>query len=363
MSKKRAKPDESSASKKRDQIEQEERWAALAAFLMRCRSIAEVAEEFGLTKKEARMVVLEGLPEVGHDVVCGPTNIHGEETFIAVPADATDENSPPHPRLWRWSKAANDQPYGAVTFLASYKPAKIKIIPIDGIHFGSADHDEEMFEELLQKIAEDDHTFCFLNGDIISEIKGGSREDREQLLLSLAGEFIKKMKPVAHKILWAQQGCLEARSAAQQGFDPLAYFCMKQKIPYFDQPCYIDINWGVHTFMLWAMHGKSTAQTIGAHINTLRRPAVIQNYTHFLVSGHVGDAICNRIVKVKRNTIRGRLDPKEEFHIILGNFKKFLGTTSARKGHQPTSHDILVLNLYPDGKHHVKTAHTIEVSE
>jgi hypothetical protein len=109
------------------------------------------------------------------------------------------------------------------------------------------------------------------------------------------------------------------------------------------------------------MHGHSTAQVKGAKINALSRPACVQDYTHFIVGGHVGDAIWNRRIILCRNPVTGEIEPKEEFVITLGNFTKFFGTRAARLGQQPSSNQVVVLYLYPpdkdhpDGSHHVKT--------
>lgn len=327
----------------------------VATYLSRCRSISDISNEFDLTPKDAR-AALRKLSDVGYDVVSGPKNIHGDATFVAVPNHVEDGEVTTDQRIWRWQAEASGQPYGAVIFPATFKPSKIKIIPIDGIHFGSSSHDATKFDTLIDRIAKDDQTFCFLNGDILSEISGGPRDQREHLLLERIAVFTKKMQHISHKILWAQQGCLEARSAAQQGFDPLEYFCTKLGVPYFKEPCYVDIHWAGQLFTVWAMHGQSTAQMKGAKLNALRRPAVVQEWTHFVVAGHVGDAMWNRAIKIVRDPVAGRLTPKEEFHVILGNFKRFLGTQSARKGHQPPSNEILVLSIYADGQHHCRTA-------
>jgi len=328
----------------------------IAAYLTRNRSLAEVATEFGLKPRDAK-VAIDALVSIGYDIVEGPRDIHGHKTFVAVPDAGLEAPLPPSARLWRWQEEANGQPYGAVFFPASYQPEKIKIIPLDGIHYGSPVHDERLFDALIQKVASEPNTFVFLNGDAISEITGGHRQHREALLLDRSSAFIRKLQPIMSKILWAQQGCLEARASSQQGFDPLEYLCTKLDIPYFKEPVYIDLHWAGNLWTLWAMHGQSTAQMKGSRLNALRRPAVIQDWTHFVIMGHVGDAMWNRNIRIVRDPAACKLVPREEFHVILGNFKRFLGTPSAKRGHQPPSNEVLTLHLYPDGQHHVKTLH------
>ena len=83
----------------------------------------------------------------------------------------------------------------------------------------------------------------------------------------------------------------------------------------------------------------------------------MHEFTNFLVMGHIGDSIWNRVVKFCRNPANGQLEEREEFHVILGNFTKYLGTKSARRGNLPPSNETVILHLYPDGDTHVKTVH------
>jgi len=322
----------------------------IASFMTRGRSVAELAHKFHMSAEEAITRINEGFE--GFDIFEGPKNLAGEPTYVAVPRTGNIEIPA---RAWEWIREPTGQPYGVVAFPADFNHQKIRIVPIDGILFGDPAHDAARFNSIVRKIARDPNTFCFLNGDIIAEITGGKREVREQLLLDRTAEFQQLMQPIAHKIMWAQQGCLEERSLKKQGFDPLEYFCDHFGIPYFDEPVYIDLFWGQQLFTIWAMHGFSTAQLKGSKMNSLRRPAQMHEYTHFVIRGHLGDSIWNRVPKVHRNTVQGKLELKEEFHVILGNFKKYLGTKAAKKGETPPSNETIVLYLYPDGNHHVKT--------
>jgi hypothetical protein len=324
----------------------------LARFMTRGRSVREVAKAFDLSKEEAEQRLAKGFD--GYDLFVGPKNVEGDPTYVAVPRAGTFKVSD---KAWQWKEAPAGQPYGAVQFPKDFNHQKIRIIPLDGILYGDQAHDAARFDAIVKKIAREPNTFCFLNGDIIAEIKGGKREAREQRLLELAVEFGNKMRPIAHKIMWAQQGCLEARSRLHQGFDPLEHFCGKAGIPYFTEPVYVDLFWGDQLFTIWTMHGHSTAQVKGAKMNALRRPAQVHEFTHFILMGHVGDSIWNRVIKVCRDPVAGSLIPREEFHVILNNFKHYFGTRAARRGETPPSNEAVVLYVYPSGDHHVKTEH------
>lgn len=324
----------------------------MARYMTHGRSVKDLAKAFKMTEQEADQRLKNGFQ--GYDLFLGPKNLAGEQTFVAVPSCGEIKKQE---RAWQWTREPNGQPYGVVRFPADFNHQKIRIIPIDRICYGAQDHDAERFDAILNKLAREPNTFCWLNGDIITELKGGKKEERERALVALAAAFSEKMRPIAHKILFAQQGCFEERSLRNQGFDPLAHFCYLLNIPYFREPVYIDLYWGDHLFTIWTMHGHSVAQLKGSKINALRRPAQIHEYTNFMIMGHIGDSIWNRVPKVCRNPARGALEQREEFHIILGSFTKYLGTRSARRGEIPPSNETIVLYLYPDGDTHVKTEH------
>lgn len=323
----------------------------IAAFMINGKSPTEVARKFGLAEDEVQARMAKGFD--GYDLFKGPLNIAGEQTYTAVPRVM---NGKIPERVWKWIRSSRpDNPYGAIIIPDDFAHKKIRIIGLDGIFYGDASHDAARFDETVKEIARSPNTFCFLTGDAIGEITGGKKDEREQALLARAVEFDRKLRPIAHKILWAQRGCTEERAVKYQRFDPLQHFCVKYEVPYFTEPCYIDFDWRGHTFRFWVMHGHSTAQVKGAKINALRRPAQIHGFTHFIIMGHVGDAMWNRQVKIIRSPIEARLRAREEFLIILGNFKRYFGTRAARRGDSPPSNDVIKLYLYPDGNHHVKT--------
>lgn len=323
---------------------------AIAAFMTCGRSVDEVAKKFHLSREDAQRWLEGGLKE--YELFVGPNNLRGEQTYVAVPKFGNVKVSE---RVWTFQRQKDGQPYGVVSFPDDYIHRKIKIVPLDSILFGDAAHDEKRFENVIRKIARSPNMFCFLNGDIIAHVTRGKKDMKEQILLERCVEFARKMKPIAHKILWAQQGCLEERAMRMQSFDPLQYFCEFYEVPYFMEPVYIDLIWRDHIFTFWAMHGHSTAQVKGAKINALRRPAKPHEYTHFMLMGHIGDTIWNRVPKLIRNPVECKLEAKEEFHVILAAFKKYFGTRAARRGYIPSSNSDVVCYVYPDGEHHVKT--------
>jgi hypothetical protein len=324
----------------------------VADYLTHGRSVKEVASHFKITVEEAAQQLEKGLKD--YDLVPGPKNIREEPTYVAVPSFGKVRR---RSRAWEWRQEPNGQPYGAVVFPKGYRHKKIRIVPLDGIHYGSPDHDDERFRSILQKIENETNTFCYLNGDVIAPVEGGTKKEREDATIDRSHELSQLLQPIAHKIMFAQRGCLEARTWKSQRFDPLRAFCGRLDIPYFTEPVYLDIWFGDNLFTLFTIHGYSMADLKGSKINALRRPAQVQEFTHFVIMGHIGDALFNDPLIVTRHPIEGSLVMKEEFQIVLGSFTKYLGTDKARRGKLPPSNEVIVLNLYADGDYHVKTVH------
>ncbi len=331
----------------------------IARFLTRGHSVREIANSLHQSQAEIKRRLEKGLE--GYELYKGPKNIQKEQTFVAVPSVGTTEVPP---RAWGWIQDRRDNhPYGAVLFPEDFNFSKIRIVPLDSIYFGDESHDAERFEHTLRVIAKTPNTFCFLNGDILGLIKGGRRDIREQMLLDRLQAFTALMRPVMHKILWAQRGCLERKIYASQGFDPLEFFCAKFGIPYFTQPVFIDLFWGNRLFTLWTMHGRSAARLKGSRINALRHPSLMLEYTNFVIQGHIGDALINSQPRVIRRVGTGRLLVKNEYHLTLGSFRRYFGTEAAIKADMPPVQDTIILYIYADGTYRAKTTRRISGDE
>lgn len=323
----------------------------IAAYMSRGRSAREIKLHFMFSDDEVKKLLEKGLE--GYDLYPGPQNTMGEQTYALVPS--VESGKIPE-RAWTLrTSTVPGQPYVGIDFPADFNHRKLRIVPLDGIFYGDPQHDAERFKRTIQFIRREPQTFCFLNGGIIAEIRGGKQEERDMLLMERTGEFERLIRPIMHKILWAQQGLEEKRSFRQQQFDPLDHICRRYGIPYYDQPVYADLCWNGHVWSVFAIHGQSNAVVKGAKMNALIRVAEVQGFTNFFVMGHIGDAISNRHVRICRDPVRGKLVPREEFHVILSNFKRYFGTDKARKGVPPSTQDMVVLYAYPNGEYHVKT--------
>lgn len=323
----------------------------IAAYMTRGRSLQEVAKKFNLTLDKVQALLEVGFKR--YDLISPSLyNLSGDPTYVAIPAN--DTVGVPE-KAWKWEPSSKpEQPYGAVIFPEDFRYKKIRIIPLDSILYGDPQHDAERFDNVLQGIASSPLTFCFLNGDVIAPMKNVKKANKDRVHNERCVELEKKLRKVAHKILWAQQGCTEEKARKSEQLDPLAYVCDRYDIPYFGEPVYADVHaWG-HLFTFWAMHGFSNARFKGTKLNALRHPANVQGYINFAIMGHVGDAMFNRVTRVSRDVVHGRILKRDAYHIILPKFTRYWGTRAAKKGIAPSSDDTICCYLFADGKYKVK---------
>ncbi|EKE05478.1 MAG: hypothetical protein ACD_19C00274G0001, partial [uncultured bacterium] len=118
------------------------------------------------------------------------------------------------PRIFTVAQSENDRDYLAITFPQDLDFSKnpedsaIRIIPIDSVTFGDHLCDLDAFKEVLRRAVSKPYVFLFFNGNII----GGSLYN-ESTAVDLRREFKSLIAPVAHKILWAQSGNIEASAS------------------------------------------------------------------------------------------------------------------------------------------------------
>lgn len=327
----------------------------LAEFMTRGRSVQEVAVKFNLPVDTVQHLLEAGFKR--YDLIAPSLhNLQGETTYVAIPANDTVKVPG---KVWSWEHGSDpEQPYGAVIFPEDYRHKKLRIIPLDSVLFGAPQHNAERFDNVLSEIARKPNTFCLLNGDIIAPMTGIKKKDKDRVHNERCIELEKTLRRIAHKILWAQQGCTEAKARKSEQLDPLEYVCDRFGIPYFTEPVHVDVEaWG-HVFKFWCIHGRSNSRFPGTKINALRHPASALDHVDFVVMGHVKHAMSNKVTRVVRDPVNGKLLEKECFHLILPSFQKYWGTEDARKGNRPPSHHIMACYMFPDSGTVVKTVST-----
>lgn len=328
----------------------------LTLYLTRAHSVSEIAKKFKLKIREARSLIQKGIP--GFNLVEGPRNARNNRTYIAMAAlDKSDTLK----QDWLCSRYSSqeDQPYFEIQLPDLVHEEKVRVVLFDNVGFGAPDHDAKLFQRVLKEV-EKPNTFCAFNGDIIASIQSdrrGKPEERDLAFQNRVGAFIATIKSVLHKVMWAQQGCLEREVEKRLGLDPMHYVCSEFGIPYYEQPVYVDMYWRGHLFTLQAAHGQSTSQTKGGRENSTERFSNLTGATDFVVRGHIGDAMSREKPMIVRDNSVPNLIARTQHMIVSGGFRRYWGSMAAVKGQTPTSDDNYALILYPDGGCAVKSIH------
>ena len=291
-------------------------------------------------------------------------NAKGDPIFLAV-----QQKKAPEKRLWSLWEAPKSQPYVWIQFPKTYKNSRIQIVPLSDVHYGAKAHNNKRFLEYLKWIADHDDVFTFLNGDLIENAIEGSiggaiydsimnpdtqiwGDDKEPGIIEL-------LRPIAHKILFAQPGNHEMRTWKKTNIDPLKIICRDLLIPYFNEPIYADIlAWG-HRFTFFCHHGTTSSNTKGGKLNAAGKPAEFQEAVDFIISGHVHDSMSNpatRIVRRRKYDNCGRVtgffvEEVSQYVVICPSFYSYFNSYASRSGYAPGSWGSVNCTLFQDGSY------------
>ncbi|KPJ85323.1 hypothetical protein AMJ57_03520 [Parcubacteria bacterium SG8_24] len=337
----------------------------LKTFLSRPRTLKEIAEHFGAKNLSPEQIRKVALPD--RHALFEQQNDLGEPLFM------TAEQPLPlrtvKPRIWAYRWAPRPQPYLWVQFQPHFKHPRIKLVGLSDMHYGAKSHAYDRFRRYVKWIAENDDVFAFLNGDTIENAIDGSIGGAvyESLLTPSEqiwgapdkGEpgMIELLRPIAHKILWAQPGNHEWRTWKKTNLDPLRIICYELGIPYSDEPIFADVlAWG-HRFTFYCQHGRTGSQTKGGKMNAAGRPAEFQESVDFIIMGHVHDSMGNPITRfVRRREFDGEgklagfwIEERAQYIVICPSFYSYFGSYGSRAGYSPGSWGTIVCTLFNDG--------------
>lgn len=339
----------------------------VASFLAESKSQEEVAEKFKLEKKQSECI--RGLPVPEGYVIFELMDDCGHKFYRAVLQEKPQIVSR---RNWAYWRPNLVEPYIIAQFPEKPALKRMKVVPISDVHYGAKSHFKSKFIEHLRWIEATDEVVAFLNGDMVENAVEGSIGSAiydsfltpdEQIYGSVSkGEpgMIELLRPIAHKILWAQPGNHEARSR-KCDIDPLKVICAMLDIPFFKEPVYADIlAWG-QRFTFYCHHGKSGSGTPGGKLNAAAKPAEFQEPMHFIIMGHVHDSMANpvkRFVRKREYDAKGhvterKIEGRNQYTVICPSFYQYFGSYGSRFAYEPGSEGMVTCLLYPDGMHRV----------
>lgn len=226
---------------------------------------------------------------------------------------------------------------------------QIRILPLAEVHIGSPMHLEKKFNDYLALGKHPYHHFI-INGSVFALPPKGKVEEKIDFLHEASTDVIKKLRPVAHKILWAHQGCTEENIERMLRFDPLADICRALNIPYFKRPIYSVILWKGYFFSFYSIHGTTAAKELGSMINPVVKILNQFNFLNFVIMSHQKSGMDNVVPRCIRDRILARLILKNQHLIVTPSFIRHSGSREERKGQPPPARGSHAIILFPDGE-------------
>ena len=339
----------------------------LARLLEKPQTAAELAKELKIPGLDVEQIRKLTLPS--GSAMFEQKNEAGDSVFIVTSQTPIEGVKPRNWAIWNGNPK---QPYIWIQFPLNTKIKRLKLVPLSDIHYGAKVHNYEQFERYIKWIARNDDTYAFLNGDIIENAIDGSiggavfesiMTPEEQVWGSKTDPkkqgMIELLRPIAHKILWAQPGNHEWRTWKKTSIDPLRIICSELGIPYFNEPIFIDILAFGHRFTLYCQHGSSGSGTKGGKMNAASRPAEFQEAIDFIIMGHVHDSMANPITRIirrrefdaKGNLINFRLEERAQYTVICPSFHGYFGSYGARAAYAPGSWGAVTCTLFNNGSY------------
>jgi hypothetical protein len=340
--------------------------ATLAAFLSKPHTAVEIAKELklaGLDEEKVRKLTLPATHALFEQ-----KDTNNASIFLAAPREFGKSIKP---REWALWCAGKEVPYLWIQFPMNLSVPRLKIVPLSDVHYGVRAHSRKRFGEYLKWIESQEDVYTFLNGDIIENAIDGSiggavyesvLSPSEQIWGSHDGKepgIIELLRPVAHKVLWAQPGNHEWRTWKKCNLDPLRIICRELGIPYFSEPIFADVlAWG-HRFTFHCHHGVSGSNTKGGKMNAASKPAEYQEAVDFEIMGHVHDSMANPVTRIVRRRefnpkgelIGFRLEERAQYTVICPSFHGYFGSYGSRAGYAPGSWGSVSCTIYHDGNY------------
>ncbi len=320
-------------------------------FLSRARTEKELVSKFGAECAKELAALVKNPPD-GYRIREGRNTFQEKTTYLERVLGTKDVKV--KKSIFRTLHSENDRDYLAIIFPQNLdfsddpSESALRIFPIDSCFWGDHLSDRETLVKFLQYLESKPYAFAFLLGDII-----GGTDYTKETAVEIREDLKRHLAPVAHKILWAQSGPLEARMRRVDGVDPLQAVCQELGIHHTERPVRMDVYWKFPTkpIEFYCLHGRSAARKDGSKITAVLDPTVHNNFPHFTVMGNL------KAGKVVDRTAR-RLDPigftineHSAFMVVCAGFQKYEGSSEEKRGYPSPATGTVVCIIGADNSH------------
>ncbi|MBU1180094.1 hypothetical protein KJ885_04070, partial [Patescibacteria group bacterium] len=285
-------------------------------------------------------------------------------------------------RIWTWKygkKEGGSEDHGSmlISFPQNLDWREIRVFALAEAYIGSEFHQEERFDSYLA-LGKHQYHFFTINGSLFSILSASQidkkmnemneeleeawededgkkpprvtkKEAKIELMFDKQQEIEARLRPIAHKILWAHQGCTEERIERLLGFDPLENVCGILKIPYFKRPVISAIEWNNHVFKFYSIHGTTNAKKRGSMINAVCNLLDQFERMHFIIMSHQMSGMENVVPRQIRDRVNFMLTTKDQHLVITPSFRRYEGSQEERKGQALPARGSCAMILFSDG--------------
>ena len=341
-------------AKKVDPEDSESLWeeAALLSYLGEKRTAKELEKYFDLSLDEIENRLPEKIGEK-HELMSYRTSSGGQSVYFY--HEKARLRGKIHDKIWTWKYGLNeddsdDHASILISFPKDLDWRQIRVFALAEAYIGSEFHQENRFKGYLGLGKNNPYHHFMINGSLFSLPPRGKMEEKIDWMLNLQDVVKAKLRPIAHKVLWAHQGCTEEKIERILGFDPLQEVCSELGIPYFPRPVMAIIEWNNHVFSFYSIHGTTTAKKRGSMINAVASLLDQFEMMNFIVMSHQKSGMQNVVPRRIRNRVNFRIEDKNQHLIITPSFRKYEGSIEERKGQPLPARGSCAMILFPDGR-------------
>lgn len=237
----------------------------------------------------------------------------------------------------------------------------ITVIPISDVHLGSPECMEQEFMKFIDKVAQTEHTYLVLGGDLIDNGTKSSVTNPFRATMPPSAqkrEMAKILEPVRDRILCFVPGNHERRSGKDADDDPVYDIAAKLDLEdlYRENTAFVKIQLGKEgshdsinpkqrpTYMLVVVHGAGGGILTGGAVNRSERFGYVIDGMDALIVGHTHKPYTTQPGKIFIDKYNNTVSVKP-FKVISSTSWLSYGGYASRMMLLPSTHCLNTLTL------------------
>jgi len=239
----------------------------------------------------------------------------------------------------------------------------IIIYPISDLHVGDKSLDKECFRDFVKKIADDEHAYCVLVGDILNNAIVGSVSNsyneemppKEQLKWART-----ELMPIKHKILGIVSGNHEYRSKKNTDThltEDLAEYLGIVNL-FSEDELALKITFGKNgvsanpqMYTLYMTHGAGGGKKPGSGLNNAESLAMSVENADVYIVGHGHKRIAYKNAPRRIDAIHEKIQQIEKLFVMSSHWSSYFSGYAVRKMLTPSAGGSVPIKLYAYKKH------------